>query len=94
MYRHNHAVWQVILECYHPSAKYTEPYSYCGYFGTPALSDEMEGQGSIYDIADHQAAKEEILRRLYYHFHLPGKTRALLLEMTWSVDGELHMELQ
>ena len=59
---------KVILECYHPSAKYTEPYLYCDYLGTPGLSDEVEDQDSIYDIADHQAAKEEILPRLYSHF--------------------------
>lgn len=39
---------RLILECYHPSAKYTEPYLFCDYLGTPGLSDDTEGQGSFY----------------------------------------------
>lgn len=48
--------------------QYTEPYLYCDYLGTPGLSDQTEGQGSIYEIADDQAAKEGTLGRLYSHF--------------------------
>lgn len=59
---------ELILECYHPSAQYTEPYLYCEYLGTPGLSDEIEGQGPIYEIADSQAAKKGTLERLYSHF--------------------------
>ena len=58
---------KLILECYHPSAQYTEPYLYCDYLGTPGLSDDVEGQGSIYQIADH-TAQDGTLRRLYSHF--------------------------
>ena len=57
---------KVILECYHPSAQYTEPYLYCDYLRTQGLSDEI--QGPIYDVADDQAAKEGTLWRLYSHF--------------------------
>ena len=39
---------KLILECFHPSAKYTEPYLFCDYLGTPGLSDDTEGQGSFY----------------------------------------------
>lgn len=39
---------KLILECYHPSAQYTEPYVFCDYLGTPGLSSEKEGQGSLY----------------------------------------------
>ncbi|KAL9015242.1 MAG: hypothetical protein Q9173_000128 [Seirophora scorigena] len=39
---------KLILECYHPSAQYTEPYVFCDYLGTPGLSSEREGQGSLY----------------------------------------------
>lgn len=59
---------KVILECYHPSAQYTEPYLYCDYIRTPGLNDEIEGQGPIYEVADDQAAKEGTLGRLYSHF--------------------------
>ena len=58
---------KLILECYHPSAKYTEPYLYCDYLGTPGLSDEVEGQGTIYQIAD-DGKSEGTLRMLYSHF--------------------------
>ena len=59
---------KLILECYHPSAQYTEPYLYCDYLGTPGLSDDIEGEGLIYEIADDLAAKQGTLRRLYSHF--------------------------
>lgn len=58
---------KLILECYHPSAQYTEPYLYCKYLGSPGLSDEIEGQGTIYQIADDPGSKGT-LRRLYSHF--------------------------
>ena len=59
---------KLILECYHLSAQYTEPYLYCDYLGTPGLSDETEGQGLIYEVADDRTAKEGTLGRLYSHF--------------------------
>lgn len=40
---------------------------YCDYLGTPGLSDEVEGQGTIYEIADDPATKGT-LRKLYSHF--------------------------
>lgn len=43
---------KLILECFHPSAKYTEPYLFCDYLGTPGLSDHTEGQGSFYAHTD------------------------------------------
>ena len=58
---------KLILECYHPSAKYTEPYLYCDYLGTPGLSDNIEGNGKIYQIADDPRS-EATLRRLYSRF--------------------------
>ncbi|KAL8653183.1 MAG: hypothetical protein Q9210_002256 [Variospora velana] len=39
---------KLILECYHPSAQYTEPYVFCDYLGTPGLSSEREGKGALY----------------------------------------------
>ena len=55
---------KLILECYHPSAQYTEPYLYCDYLGTPGL----EGQGPIYENSDDQVAKEGTLAKMYSHF--------------------------
>ena len=59
---------KLILECYHPSAQYTEPYLNCDYLGTPGLSGEIEGQVPILEIAERQADTEGTLRRLYSHF--------------------------
>ena len=59
---------KLILECYHPSAQYTEPYLNCDYLGTPGLSSEIEGQVPIFEIAESQAAREGTLGRLYSHF--------------------------
>lgn len=57
---------KLILECYHPSAQYTEPYLFCDYLGTPGLSDEIEGQGQIYeDSKDNRLGR---LRGLYSRF--------------------------
>lgn len=41
---------------------------YCDYLGTPGLSDEIEGQSLIYEIANDQATKVATLGRLYSHF--------------------------
>lgn len=58
---------KLILECYHPSAQYTEPYLFCDYLGTPGLSDEVEGQGSIYKAADKDGRLGR-LRGIYSRF--------------------------
>ncbi|KAL8640492.1 MAG: hypothetical protein Q9228_002600 [Teloschistes exilis] len=56
---------KLILECYHPSAQYTEPYVFCDYLGTPGLSDEHEGQGSLFH--DHRVEGGQ-LKHLYSRF--------------------------
>ena len=33
---------KIILECYHPTAQYSEPYLLCEYLGTPGLNDVNE----------------------------------------------------
>ncbi|KAL6717199.1 hypothetical protein ACLMJK_005114 [Lecanora helva] len=58
---------KLILECYHPSAQYTEPYLYCDYLGTPGLSDEFEGRGKIYQIADNPQSGPPF-QKLYSRF--------------------------
>ena len=52
---------RLIFECYHPSAQYTEPYLFCDYLGTPGLSDNIAGVGSIYQA--HTG--DGLLRKLY-----------------------------
>lgn len=39
----------MILECFHPSSRLTDPHSFCTYLGTPGLSDKYEGKGSLYE---------------------------------------------
>ncbi len=56
---------KLILECYHPSAQYTEPYLFCDYLGTPGLSNETEGQGELYH---HLRGESGQLQHLYSHF--------------------------
>ena len=58
---------KLILECYHPSAQYTEPYLFCDYLGTPGLSDDVEGQGWIYDASENDSRLGR-LRGLYSRF--------------------------
>ena len=59
--------YRLILECYHPSTKWTEPYLFCTYLGTDGLSSKHEGEGSLYaDCAN--AARLQKLSGLYSRF--------------------------
>ena len=60
---------KLILECYHPSAQYTEPYLFCDYLGTAGLSDSVPGHGSIYEAQ----TGDGLLRRLYSRFRPSGR---------------------
>ncbi|KAF7508832.1 hypothetical protein GJ744_008709 [Endocarpon pusillum] len=40
--------YKLILEAYHPTRKYSEPYLFCTYLSTPGLSSTHEGEGSFY----------------------------------------------
>ncbi|KAL2872667.1 F-box protein [Aspergillus lucknowensis] len=44
--------YKLILECFHPTSKLTEPHIFCTYLGTPGLSDKYEGEGSLYENID------------------------------------------
>lgn len=41
--------YKLILECFHPASKLTEPHVFCKYLGTDGLSDKHEGEGSLYE---------------------------------------------
>ena len=58
---------KLILECYHPSAQYTEPYLFCEYLGTPGLSDELEGEDSMHSSSFKNGRLGE-LRSIYSRF--------------------------
>ena len=58
---------RLMLECYHPSAKYTSPPMYCDYLGTDGLSNATEGEGNIYtDVED--TGRLAKLAAIYSHF--------------------------
>ncbi|KAL9125229.1 MAG: hypothetical protein Q9217_005531 [Psora testacea] len=41
------ADWKLIVECYHPSSQYSEPYVFCEYLGTPALGSDTACQALV-----------------------------------------------
>ena len=58
---------KLLLECYHPSSRNTEPYLFCDYLGTPGLSSEKDGEGSAYH-ASQPIGRLGKLSRLYSRF--------------------------
>lgn len=59
--------YKLMLECYHPSSKLSEPHVFCQYLGTDGLSSQYEGQGSLYDNLE-TAQKLGRLTSLYSRF--------------------------
>ena len=55
---------KLILECYHPTAQYTEPYLLCEYLGTPGLSD-ANGREAFTQDGNHRMGE---LGMLYSRF--------------------------
>ncbi|KGO38916.1 hypothetical protein PEX1_093590 [Penicillium expansum] len=51
--------YKLLLECFHPSSKLTEPHVFCKYLGTDGLSERHDGAGSLYDNVDtaHQLGR-------------------------------------
>lgn len=41
--------YTLLLECFHPISKLTDPHFFCTYLGTPGLNDKYEGPGSLYE---------------------------------------------
>lgn len=41
--------YTLLLECFHPVSKLTDPHFFCTYLGTPGLNDKYEGPGSLYE---------------------------------------------
>ena len=63
---------KVILECYHPSAQFSEPYLFCDCLGKPTLSRERGVYGSLH-LNSTQNSCYEKLSRLYSRFK-PART--------------------
>ncbi|KAJ5554873.1 hypothetical protein N7535_007316 [Penicillium sp. DV-2018c] len=59
--------YKLLLECFHPSSKLTEPHVFCKYLGTDGLSERHDGAGSSYENIDtaHQLGR---MTALYSRF--------------------------
>ena len=60
--------YKVILEAYHPSRRYTDPYLFCTYLGTDGLSSKHEGEGSLYEDCDTETGRLAKLGTVYSRF--------------------------
>ena len=60
--------YKLILEAYHPSRKYTDPYLFCTYLGTDGLSSKHEGEGSLYADCKREEGRLAKLGGLYSRF--------------------------
>jgi len=67
---------KLVLECFHPSNKLSAPYLLCDYLGTDGLSDDTEGEGSLYKDVKRTGRLGK-LGGLYSHFRpvLPEENR-------------------
>jgi hypothetical protein len=59
--------YKLMLECYHPLSKLSEPHVFCKYIGTNGLNDRYEDQGSLYENLE-AAQKLGRLTSLYSRF--------------------------
>lgn len=60
--------YKLILEAYHPSKRYSDPYLFCTYLGTDGLSSKHEGVGSLYEDCDGEEGRFAKLGSLYSRF--------------------------
>lgn len=60
--------YKLILEAYHPSKRYSDPYLFCTYLGTDGLSSKHEGEGSLYEDCVGEQGRFAKLGTLYSRF--------------------------
>jgi hypothetical protein len=60
--------YKLILEAYHPSKRYSDPYLFCTYLGTDGLSSRHEGEGSLYEDCRDETGRFAKLGSLYSRF--------------------------
>jgi hypothetical protein len=60
--------YKLILEAYHPTKRYTDPYLFCAYLGTDGLSSKHEGEGSLYHDCQTESGRFAKLGSLYSRF--------------------------
>ncbi|QSZ31839.1 hypothetical protein DSL72_001408 [Monilinia vaccinii-corymbosi] len=59
--------YKLVLECFHPSSRLTTPHLFCDYLGTDGLSDDVVGEGDLYQDVKDTARLGKMLS-LYSHF--------------------------
>lgn len=71
--------YKLILEAYHPTKRYTDPYLFCTYLGTDGLSSKHEGEGSLYEDCATESGRFAKLSSLYSRFRpeRPGVTGSM-----------------
>ena len=57
--------YKLILEAFHPTKRYTDPYLFCTYLGTDGLSSKHEGEGSLYEDCATESGRFAKLSSLY-----------------------------
>ena len=60
--------YKLILEAYHPSKRYFDPYLFCTYLGTDGLSSKHEGEGSLYADCATEAGRFAKMGTVYSRF--------------------------
>ncbi|KAL4933582.1 F-box protein [Aspergillus undulatus] len=86
------AEYNLILECFHPADRLTEPNVFCKYLGTPGLSDKYEGEGSLYENVD-MAGQLGRLGSLYSVFKpVESEQEASDTSSDYSSDSEAPAE--
>ena len=60
--------YKLILEAYHPSKRYSDPYLFCTYLGTDGLGSKHEGEGSLYEDCAGEEGRLAKLGALYSRF--------------------------
>ena len=60
--------YKLILEAYHPSKRYFDPYLFCTYLGTDGLSSTHEGEGSLYADCATETGRFAKMGMLYSRF--------------------------
>ncbi|KAJ5123966.1 uncharacterized protein N7515_007791 [Penicillium bovifimosum] len=78
--------YKLLLECFHPSSKLTEPHVFCKYLGTDGLSERHDGPGSSYENVDtaHQLGR---VTGLYSRFRPEVSSEEAEQERTGSSFG-------
>jgi len=60
--------YTLILEAYHPSKRYSDPFLFCTYLGTDGLGSHHEGEGSLYEDCVGEEGRFAKLGALYSRF--------------------------